>query len=108
MPVTPIYIPMATTEIRLIMGTVCSRAVAAIWIAGFPRFFRIVVRNTEGLTTKARLWGTVFYAVFLGFSFIAAAILVGLVQNPVTTISDDGIQRQGTLVSRPVTIARET
>ena len=89
--------------IRLLMGFACAFITVGI-VGWFTPKFLIYVRSLALVKPSIALAGGIVYAVIFGFALIPAVILVELVQNPKTVISDVGISHEATLIHGPIQI----
>ena len=92
---TPIEIPFAAGPIRLFMGLVCLCFAGVIlgWLT--PKFF-VFARQFRTMKPSIAIIGAIFYIVMFGFALIPTVILIELIENPKTIISDAGISEDAT------------
>ncbi len=99
---TPIEIPVASPAVRVVMGVSClfvALVLFALVVPNFRRFLRAAFGNEPGLKKPAKpIIGILLYLLTLGIAFVPLVVFVELVRNPLTTISEDGISQEGTLV----------
>jgi hypothetical protein len=94
---TPIEIPFATPPVRWFMGFACLFFAGVIfgWLG--PKFL-LYLRRLQTLKSSVALVGGVFYGLMFAFALIPTMILIELVQNPKTVISDGGIAEDATVL----------
>jgi len=86
----PIVIPFATSPVRFFMGLVCVLFVTVILRWTIPKFL-IYLRRLGTVKMSVALGGGLIYGLIFAFALIPTLILLELVRNPKTTISDSGI-----------------
>jgi hypothetical protein len=92
-----IEIPFATTPVRWFMGFACLFFAGIIfgWLG--PKFV-LYLRRLRTLKSSVALVGGVLYGLTFAFALIPTMILIELIQNPKTVISEEGIVEGATVL----------
>jgi hypothetical protein len=108
---TPIEVPFATLQIKLIMGPACLLLVGVVLRWGIPAFmvFLRVLTGREprqpGTRTIHLALGLLIFAVIFGLAVIPGAIFVEMMTTPPSVVSDAGIASGGGFLLARKTIA---
>ncbi|HVC91934.1 MAG TPA: hypothetical protein VND66_15065 [Acidobacteriaceae bacterium] len=99
MPTRVLYeIPIATLPVRLIMGCVCLVFIWGIFVWWLPKVFRYV----RGDTGKPNVGVTVIFLIPIAIGFAPLILLIPLITNPVTTITQSGVSKESAFFGKPV------
>ena len=102
MPPHVLYeIPVATVPVRLIMGSVCMLFVLAIFGWWFPR----VVKYLRDRTVARNVAAIVILLFPVAIGFAPLIILVSLITNPITYVTETGLMKESAFFGRPVSFA---
>ena len=99
-PETLYEIPMATPDVRLFMGCACLLFVVGIFGWWLPRGFKYL---RDPSTSK----NAVVIVVFLlpvAIGFAPLTILIALIRNPTTFITQTGVMKQSVFQRKPVSL----
>jgi hypothetical protein len=94
-------IPIATVPVRLMMGGVCTLFVLAIfgwWLPRGVKYLRDKTVPRNGLVT-------VIFLLPIVIGFAPLVILVTLITNPTTFVTETGVMRESAFYGKPVSFA---
>lgn len=95
-------VPLATLWFRIVMGSACLLFVVGsygFWLPKFPKFLNALA----GKSLASKIVGTMIFVVPTIIGLAPAAILLGLIENQSTYITDTGIISPS-IFHRPPTI----
>jgi hypothetical protein len=104
MPAQYLYrIPLASDPARLIIGTICLVFVLAIFASWLPRAIRWLA-SLPSRSTGQRVAFMTLALIPVAIGLVPVIILVALLKNPMTYVSEEGLTKEGLLLATPVTL----
>jgi hypothetical protein len=83
-------VPLATLPFRIIMGSACLLFVVGIygfWLPKFPKFLKVL----PGKSLAQKIIGTIIFILPIIIGLAPAVILLGLIENQSTYITNTGV-----------------